>query len=1175
MVDEQKFGARPNFEWPPKRYYNYAAYVMLFNGIVNDHENYGLENSNGDQVILAYIKQHVEELSKKPEFEFIYYPDNHPEDFTYAMDGDKETGLGNKAKFKTKELADAAKKEALERYKKELKDFIVDIDNYHAQAKTDSATLNGYVDGGYLKGFVSNEQMAEIILPAKRKSVRGWHEAVRLNSKGKSGDYNMDKGKEANGEHYRAFVAAEQKRKDYNTQVRRNGAKTFLRGAVTLAFAGVTAASVGALLYFGGFALTSIFGTAVKGVGGAILGVGGTVVGGACTKGFFGRFFDSWKKGKALRKQRREFMQSYGAGADKDGKAQGYKNIKQRYAEDLFLKYALENVDTKRMDKARALGKEAEEREARKELERLVKKFSADNPDLAKNIKKAFSRGDFPLNAKEIAKEAGYYKFVTDKYKPSERNYGFEYMISKLGNAKSMNLNDSHSVQAHTLITESALKENSKLGLLDLKDKLEELVRAKPKFEKDADNMDKYNDLMYAFSDRLETALDSELFEKAYTSNLVGNTKAIYDRPEVTERFKATRSGDNTDFPENAFKFINDLRTDNANGGVLNDSVGASVESQVVMTKEMMEKACDSYGSAGIPKEIPDPANPETKIANPEYETMQRAIAAIADIRHNGDTSTEEANALIASMKRSKVRDYLSWMRDKKLNESTMNSNAIENRAAASRFIIDPTLAADIASITSRTSPERIEQIKSSIMSRNFEAYPATSPATILADKNLTDARSVALSMVQSQIDALARNKRNRLAESALECIRGDKLHEYKELMEKLPKDDVEEINPDQLAITLKTYQKVLPAEMSEYLICKLKDKVTSILKRKATGSKFDTTGGNFAQTIENLQKYITNLGNCVKCGIIDEYQKNICSKVIEEKIVSAFGPYLDNLEKEFLKDVDKTRALAEGYLKEMKLGGFAEFLNSNTVQATALKNRIQRIYDATNLSDLMTADSRGAAFGKLVCADANETKIALRVYFLRDRNDGDVLYNVLKKMQEITRKTGGFSTADDPELISAMGDNESRIIGTGNANTSDYENKSYVYMMKELVDKLDTDKLTFDNKPMPAEDMLASLLVMKKRTLAMVKAQMNQLYNVNAAPGESISSFVNNNRHYFGRIKDKWDELAGLIDEKANKLQNKVKTEYMRYSDCKSCIEDGIGYGNYANYLASKEMSV
>lgn len=1161
MAEEVKFSARPNFEWPPKRYYNYAAYVMMFNGIVNDHDSYGIENSNGDQVILDYIKKHASELGKKPEFEFIYWPDNHPEDFRVGPD----------KKYKTPEEAENAKKKARADYEKELKAFLSDIDNLHAQAKTDSAELNGYVEGGYLKGFVSNEQMAKIILPAKRKNVKGWHEAVRVNSKGKSGDYDTSGKKESNGEHYRAYLAAEEKRRDMNIQVRRNGARTFVRALATTACAAVTVASVGTLLYFGGFALSSMFGSAITGVGGAVLGVGGTVVGGAMTKGFFGRFLDSWTKGKSLRKQRREFMRSYASGADKDGKQQGFKNIKQRYVEDLFLKEALEKLPAD----------EVSAKEGQKALDNVIKNFIKAHPEIPnvkKYVYKAFNRSAFPLKPAELLKEARFYKFVTDKYDPSKdrskRHYGFEYMIAKLGNAKSMNLNDEHSVQAHTVIAENALRDGE-LDLIETKDKLEELVRAKPKFEKNADNMDKYNSLMYDFSDKMIKSFDKTLFENAYRSDLVGDVKAIYERPEVKERFTNTRSGDSTEIPENAFKFINDLRTDTANGGVLNDRVGASVESQVIMTKPMLTKACEAFGRDGIAKEIPDPVNPDATIPNPEYVMMQNAISEIAGIKNKGDTHSENANIALGSITNEKVKSYLTWMRDKKLAESTHNSGSVVASASDKGISISPAIVSGITSISESTSPSEIERIKENIMVADFGTYPPTTPVTLLAGADLTKAREHALSLVQQQVNAVERKKRNDATVSALDCIRKDSFHEYKEYMEKIPKDDVAEINAEELSIVLKDFKKVQPVEMSNFLIYKLKDKVSSILQRRATGPRFDTTGGNYSATIEALQKYITNIGNCAKYGIIDEWQKNICSKAIEEKVVSAFGPYLEKLEKEFLGNVDQTRSLAENYLKEMKLGGFAEFLNSNTIEATALRDRLNRIYDATNLSDLMTADSKGAAFGSLVCANSGETQTTLRIYFMKERKDGDALYDVLRNMQEITKTTGGFGSTDDPELISATSDTESKIIGTGDANTTGYQTKSYVYMMKKLVDSFDATNNKYGTQDMSSEDMLAALLVMKKRTLAMVKSQMNQLYKKNQMSGESVSNFALRCGTEFDKINDKWRILAESIDDKVAVLQSKVATKYKGYKSCANCIANGTNYEKYASYLASQEMSI
>ena len=59
---QKKYDTQPNFAWPPARYYMLSAYFLFYNAIANDPKKYGLENSNGNQVINAYIRDHWEDL---------------------------------------------------------------------------------------------------------------------------------------------------------------------------------------------------------------------------------------------------------------------------------------------------------------------------------------------------------------------------------------------------------------------------------------------------------------------------------------------------------------------------------------------------------------------------------------------------------------------------------------------------------------------------------------------------------------------------------------------------------------------------------------------------------------------------------------------------------------------------------------------------------------------------------------------------------------------------------------------------------------------------------------------------------------------------------------------------------------------------------------------------------
>ena len=941
MADEQKFSTRPNFEWPPKRYYNYAAYVMMFNGVVNDHDSYGIDNSNGDQVILAYIKEHLEELAKKPEFEFIYNPDNHPEDFTFGIDKKNP----KKFKYRTQKEADEAKAKAQENFAKELKAFKADIDNYHAQAKEDSAKLNGYADGGFLKNFVSNEQMAKTILPAKRKSVRGWHEAVRRRSKGKSGDYDMDSGKEANGEHYIAYVNAMQKRKDLNTQVRRNGGRTFLRTVATVVAAGVTVASVGALLSFGGLALSSIFGVGVKGIGGAVLGIGGTVVGGACTKGFFGRFLDSWNKGKALRKQRREFLKSYGAGADKDGKAQGFKNIEQRYAEDMFLKYALEKLPLT----------QSKGRDAKKNIKDIIKGFTKEYPQFKKQIRRAFNRGDLPLSEKELIKEASFYRFVTDKYDPSKKNYGFEYMIAKLGNAKSMNLNDSHSVQAETFIARDRVKGQS-WELDNAGNYVSEFIRAKDKFKDD--NATTYSELSKEYSNKTLEAFRTGIFDRAYTTHsYVEIGDALNKNGSVLKKIleEGNPIASHVTDVENALAFMNS-ESGMKHKPIIPD-LGVSIAHQIDMTKGSMIEGVKELG-------LDD--------TSAEFAKATQIIDAI-----DSASTKEEIDAIAFSGVTGKAKDYLAQMANKKkrataLTEAELVSSINGSATTASTHVL--AISSEIANMSIADG----DRIRKTIMESSALTSEQKTAAVKGLDEQISSLDTRARFDADKQTMDVVRDNGYEKFKKVLDAISGFKGYKAKEVLE---------------VYNEQKFSSIQQPGVRNHLETKLKDKVLKNLRQELTDSKY----GPNEEGVKNIVDFLRNITELKENNLIGEVQKNDIMKDASIKINIAVHALIDNIKQQFAVPGKYNDTFLRTLLTQKYAGtGLKEFFELKTPESIKIEEDIKYMIGLQNIYGAISATVDGQEL-----TEPNAESLAFsRIYFDKDKREtGDELFDSIISM--------------------------------------------------------------------------------------------------------------------------------------------------------------------------------
>ncbi len=1224
--DNKKFGYEPNFKWPPERYYNLASYVLMFNGIANDHDDYGIENSNGDQVINEYIKTHLEELLARDSYDVIPSPKGMPKppltpaqkpgvpDAEYAQLLIKGGYKAKIDKYKqdlqaweraddyvddpnrspasnAREKAKLVEKRAQElaKYKSSVKKLKEDLPNLISMSKELARKAN--YDGKYISNMLTNEQMAQV-LREKYDGVRSWHEDVRKHVKGKSGK----KDKDGAFDHWHDWDNAQAERLNKNKIVRRNGWRTFRRFAATALFGAVTLASVGALLSYGGFALTAMFGTAFNaaGVSGSVLGFVGTVAGGTFTKKFFGRALDSMNEGRKLRRDRREYMRSFGKYADKyeDGKtrqAKGYRNIRQRYYEDLAIMTFLEKGGLDTTVKKGLKGKELREAKAKAKFNKKLQMY-LDRGLKRGTIVNPFADGGQPLDLAQLQKESRFYRFVTDK--SDKQPYGFDHIFAKLAAAKSMNVNDVHSVQAETILAEEFLRKAKTGGhtLEEAKLKLEELKRGESKFAEHQDNKNKFQELLYEFSDVIMDSMDRELFENVYNSDLVGTRKDMYNVPEIKERYEKTREGDCTEQAENAFEFVEALRKDKFAGGVLNDEVEASINDQVHIDRAHMENACSRYN---VPQEVEDPSTPGVMIPNPVYAAVQTACAQIGSISSKGsdnDVAYEAVSRAIDTIESAipasdcniKAARYLKYMRDKKVSETTHDKDSLDAVITKERHgVIPEAIRTSIVDINDKTTPAQIAKIRSDIMADATLALPANK-----------EARDFAIKLVQSQIESIERKKRNNAIIGAMPSIRGNLFHEYKEYMEMLPKEDEAQIDTKKCSSILSKFEKVLPKEMSNLLVLKLKDRVCKILQTEALHFSVENTNENAIETtISKLQAFMQSVGIAEKNKLIDSWQKDVCLNLIGTKIKSAFDSYLKNIEKQFLENGSAaTMGKVEKFFWLAESGGFKEYLDSNTQDSDWLKNRLQRIIDATDLERLMTAEGKGG-FGNLVCASNEETRHTLRIYFREDRATGDShnMVELIEKMQLISKNTV-FDKAH-PEYVVALNGSPIDFDGDGVATndiTSFDKNKSYVASMVEFVDNLKpvreggipTGKILYyeyDGKKITNDDAMAVMLVAKKRTLSMLKAHMNLIYTT-YGDRNSLSDYLNS-YEYRGKHRDRmtsaWKVLTEKLDDKLTEINKVVSSaEYQGFSNITQAMENALIERNFSSYMTSQEMN-
>lgn len=624
---QKKYDTQPNFAWPPARYYMLSAYFLFYNAIANDPKKYGLENSNGNQVINAYIRDHWEDLDAE------YH--------THLKEVQSKNNVGP------------------------LKCESFDKDLPHLIAEANRLSMPLHNDGkGNLTGLLSNQEVKEL-LEQKRVDVRGYHENVRKNSKGKFGDW--EKGESKNGSDYEKYNQALAEYKNKKAILRRSRFRLALKALGALAFAGVTVFSIGALLSVGGMAISSVFGTmySASSIGTAGLGLIGTVAGGTLTKHLFGKFLEEHGELKRLKQDMREFKKGFGKYADKDGKHFGMKQLRDQFYADRAMKEYLEKGEVKG---------------------RRNKKY-------IKMIKKG--KFGIPMEPSDFIKEPAYYKFVTDVYNEGKQNYGFRYMENLLGEAKSFNSSDTQSVQSHFIEAQNAIA-NPNLGLTEIVKLVRDLKTAEGKFQ--GDDKFTYDKLMNQYSDKIVDSIRQEAFENAYTASSYSDLENAFKDPLVKERLEHTAVGDKVDDVENIVKFVKTSRS------YLNADIGVSIMDQVHLDASHMEHGAMSLGLDG---------------ADPEFANVQTVIGDINSLATRSAAPAIETRIGTLAVS-SPVKDYLKFMLNKKTNQtklgltdlSSIGDGGIESRIAGMTRSEDADIIRSEIMVSSLTDDKKNEAVK-------------------------------------------------------------------------------------------------------------------------------------------------------------------------------------------------------------------------------------------------------------------------------------------------------------------------------------------------------------------------------------------------------------------------------------------------------------------------------
>ena len=894
---KKEFNIRPNYEWPPERYYNLGVYTMLFNAIANDADTYrplGINPSNGDQFIDQFILEHLDKLLA-PRSESNPY-------------GVSKNGVGvNKSAFR--------------------KDF------YNLVAENKELSKANHYENGNLTGRLTNQEMTTI-LNLKKDDAKSHYEANRRNAKGKSGQ--APKGdKKASGEsgmgahvedYMQAVIDQRDKKHNYRRSLRQFFGNLFGTGAgIGATVAGVVAIFSGGLLIpgllagIGGLAATSIFGDK------AIFKFGET-------RGYY--------------KDYRDFMNSYGKYRSKDKKKFGFKDIEQRYWEDKaiedyykngwqnkeFHKYATKWVQKKvKQPKVDEHGNPVLDSRGRPVMEEVPAR-NADGQiiyiktqgkpienyrEKKKAWDRALRRGALALLEIDsdvqyhnmVDKEDGKY-FVKDKDGNYVEGYTYKSLIATMAEAKSTNVNDGRSVQGHTFVAEEELASGHKMSLAEVKKSIKDLKSSADKFK--GDNKWKYDELMTKYTDKIVESFQDYIFENAFSSDTVSEARDNMNDPLIKERLEDADIGRSIDSVENMIAFAKLESNDSAvfttgQYKKVTAGKGASLADQITMSGDSMRQTVTS--KMGIAED-----SEEYTVAN---EYIERITAV--------DNMTEANKVFVEvsgdSRLSKKTKDYLSFMASKKKSLTTYTKEDFAGMSDENK-IGNTTIEKAIAELTDTSKADVIRQQ--------------------IAGMSDPDKQELAYKYLNEQIESIEIKRRAEVSKKAMAKIRVNAYQDFDDRVQEIEKiiaettTDAKELAKIESNISL----QVTDEDLKEYLMFKFKDAVHTAFLKEGRDEKYTipTLDGS---TIKEIMKYMQKVqGN----KYLDDWQKNAIISQMEPNLEKAVESYLGGFETQFVNIFDAdtiNNYIIQGYAQ----GGLKNYFETNTATSNLIKQKFKAMY--------------------------------------------------------------------------------------------------------------------------------------------------------------------------------------------------------------------------------------
>ena len=1053
MLYQEINGSRPDYGYD-ERLYTFDSFIMVkiksimqAVGSCYSHKYDDLSEADRKAVIVSEIKQQLKTYYC-PQMRMTNVSDAELDKLAEDTYGHAQHWLTNLIPLEddVKKEKDASGKEVV--VHDETGAIVRDQDKIAANKK-------------YLSAFVSNENFAHTVseyqrlggpeklsidelrkfIGAKKKQIDVTFEHYRKNQVYKPGKYDGEKGESKNGVHADHYFEAKNKLRKMNEKIRRKAWKNIMIGAVATAFAGLAVVSGGALLSYGGFALTAMFGNAFSalGVGGAVAGALGTGLGFFGAKNVYKRMADGIRENYKARQERRLFKGTKFHGKDlpgylaeavkKDPKDATFHELEAMYYFDVGMYEYYRSGDLSKVPK-----------ECRKYI----------TPEV--------------LKAYGLEKDMIKYQKVWKKMGLLDRLEGkFANVVQKVEGKGEYTMSEA----------ESHIK--AKLGeAVSIKD-LEDISRFINDYRTPLTG-NKADSYLLQVSEKVVGTLNNIMFENAYTSDTVGEVeKAINptDSPIIAERLEKSGSKGFKTQINNSLAFLRHEQNRNIDGS-LSPDIGVSVKNQYDLSQEnIISTVVTLQGHETNRDEILSVAQKissiSTKLSSTDYMAVESEIA-----RFSGQ-----------------AKEYLKFMLKKKNDGALYSASNIETdiTAALTTGTGSPTAAADISRIASeiasisreKNTDYRKDGVPQIIITSSPRKTVKQLREEIRNSSTLDDSqKEAAEKLLSEQVEFLERSERDAARRQCLDIVtassNGDtRFAEKLKVIENITFETVKK--PGDLQNIFK--DNIIQGEAKEYLMSQFKSKIEEVCMQELTDPKY-TTNGTDGASFEHILKFLQTV-NSKQNIFIDEEQKRRITLSATELLKNSLEIRLRNKEQTYLIDISTekkrvdyrsdlgillSRSYSEGGLKdlfELGLPGLDEY-----------KKRILNLKNATSVHEQLKAK---IANSKLSVDDESSEARSFSILYFKNYNkmysgkkQGDKIMEHLRILQDI-------STGADKNEFSING--------------PDCSINSFISKMNDEIGKICGDSEMTDSAK------LAALLVAKKRCLAAFRLNMQNSFGI------------------------------------------------------------------------------